>query len=176
MTRSHILSTARLVATTWLDDEEDLLLEIHATSETTAYVAGEAPWSRAKAVEKLAKYREENDRDGTGKYRIVDAADGRLVGRAGVSSFDRDAGEYELGYVLKPEYWGRGLATEIAAAMAGRFLSLRLSDHLIAFSDPDNHASHKVLAKIGMRPAGARNVGGADALVFRMDRHERRGV
>lgn len=104
MTRSLILSTARTVATTWLEGDEDLLLQIHATSETTAYVAGEAAWSRAKAAEKLAKYREEHERDGTGKYLIVDAADGRLVGRAGVSSFDRAAGEYELGYVLKPEF------------------------------------------------------------------------
>lgn len=172
MTINTILQTRRTIATTWGAHDEDVLLDIHGTRETTAYIAGETPWSREKAAAKLAKYRAEHDEDGTGKYKIVSTEDGGVIGRAGVSTFDKAVGEYELGYVLKPRYWGKGIATETAAAMIGRFFSLGLSDHLIAFSDPDNATSHRVLAKIGMRNAGSRRIGVTEALVFRIDAHE----
>lgn len=166
--RDIILKTPRVTATTWDADDHGELLEIHSSEATTDYVKGERPWPLEKAVEKLEKYRGEHLEFGTGKYRIVSNEDGGVIGRAGVSPFDPALREYELGYVLKPKYWRQGLATEIASAMAGRFFSLEISDHLIAFSDPGNEASHRVLHRIGMRPVGKRLVGGVEAVVFRI--------
>lgn len=53
--------------------------------------------------------------------------------------------------------------------MTDRFFAMGLSDRLIAFSDPDNVASHRVLTKTGMRQIETRPVGGVDAVVFRID-------
>ena len=61
---------------------------------------------------------------------------------------DRD-GVLELSYGLTPEAWGRGYATEAAAALVGRgFAELELAA-LLGMARPANCASHRVLEKLG---------------------------
>lgn len=163
-----IIETKRILGCTWQDDDLPLLLDLHSTSKTSGYIMGEKPWNIEKASLKLTKYREEHDRDGTGKYKLIHKESGSFIGRAGVSVYDAEASEYELGYVLKEDWWEQGLATEIAAAMAAKFFSLKLSNRLLAFSDDWNRPSHRVLEKIGMKLAGRRNVGGSQTLMFTM--------
>ena len=62
-----------------------------------------------------------------------------------------DSGLMEISYRYRRAAWGRGLATEAAAAALDHgFRELEL-DSIVAVSDPDNAASHKVLLKIGLR-------------------------
>lgn len=74
-----------------------------------------------------------------------------LIG--GVGLVHRAAG-VELGYWIGPEHWGRGYATEAAAALirAARD-SLRL-DRLISAHFVDNPASGRVLDKLGFTATG----------------------
>jgi ribosomal-protein-alanine N-acetyltransferase len=56
----------------------------------------------------------------------------------------------EIGWRLSAEYWGRGLATEAAAAVVRyAFESLAL-DALVSFTVPANIRSRRVMEKIGM--------------------------
>jgi ribosomal-protein-alanine N-acetyltransferase len=58
--------------------------------------------------------------------------------------------DVEVGYSLDPPYWGRGLATEIAAACVERARAdLRLTT-VVALTQPANARSQRVLEKIGM--------------------------
>lgn len=62
----------------------------------------------------------------------------------------------EIKYALRRKFWGRGLASEAARGMLGygaRVFGLR---EVIATTDPDNAASHRVLEKAGMRAAETR--------------------
>ena len=55
----------------------------------------------------------------------------------------------ELAYALRSEYWGRGLATELArAAVAAGFERLGLED-IVAFTLPTNRSSWRVMEKTG---------------------------
>jgi ribosomal-protein-alanine N-acetyltransferase len=60
----------------------------------------------------------------------------------------------EIGYILRRDMWGQGLATEIAALLLHfGFEDLRLH-RLWASCDPANSASIRVLEKIGMHYEG----------------------
>lgn len=60
----------------------------------------------------------------------------------------------DMGYVLRRSDWGQGYATEAASALL-RFGFAELDLHKItATCDPENVASWRVLAKIGMRQEG----------------------
>ena len=68
----------------------------------------------------------------------------------------RDAGNRkgEISYIINPQYWGNGYATE-AAGLLLRFGFTKLNLHRIyATCDPRNLASSKVLEKIGMKYEG----------------------
>ncbi|MCB9497441.1 MAG: GNAT family N-acetyltransferase [Fibrobacteria bacterium] len=84
-------------------------------------------------------------------WAIVDAGEGRLLGTGGWAWRDPGKGVGEIGYVLRPEVWGRGYATEFVALILewGRSeLGLHLA---IARTMLPNAASMRVLEKTGFR-------------------------
>ncbi|MDP9375059.1 MAG: GNAT family N-acetyltransferase [Chloroflexota bacterium] len=89
-------------------------------------------------------------RHGYGLWMWCDRADGRFVGRGGLRGTHVGGNdEVELGYALMPEYWGRGLATELArASLTVGFEHLGLPD-LVCFTLTTNRASQRVMEKAG---------------------------
>lgn len=82
------------------------------------------------------------------------AADGQLIGNAGIRMKTPDAREADMGYELDPRHWGCGYATEAAdAILAFGFQQLRLH-RIWAECIAENSASAHVLEKIGMRQEG----------------------
>jgi ribosomal-protein-alanine N-acetyltransferase len=81
---------------------------------------------------------------------MVDIESQALIGSAAVSVTNVEHRRGEIGCVLDPDYWSKGLATE-AARMLLRFgfgeLQLR---RISATCHPDNHASSRVLEKAGL--------------------------
>ena len=74
--------------------------------------------------------------------------EGIFVGRAGFGLTDE--GEVEVGYLLHKKCWGKGYATEALQAIltwAKEHLSV---DYVIAFADPENRGSIRVMEKCGM--------------------------
>ncbi|HKR24492.1 MAG TPA: GNAT family N-acetyltransferase [Allosphingosinicella sp.] len=74
--------------------------------------------------------------------------EGRVIGKAGCWRMP------EIGFVLHPDYWGRGLAGEaVAAAVASAFAKFPV-DELIADVDPRNAASLALLKRLGFVETG----------------------
>ena len=81
-----------------------------------------------------------------------------------------DSGLMEISYRYRRAAWGRGLATEAAAAALDHgFRELKL-DLIVAVSDPDNVASHRVLLKIGLRVQGRERYYGLELAFFKLRR------
>jgi RimJ/RimL family protein N-acetyltransferase len=77
---------------------------------------------------------------------------GRLIGGTGV--YRRAERQYELGYCLHRDAWGRGLATEAARAMVGLAFGALRAHRVYARIDPDNVASVRAIEKLGFRCEG----------------------
>ena len=97
---------------------------------------------------------------------------------AGTVGLHRQRGRsYEVGYMLGPAFWGRGLATEAArAACAHGFRALR-AEAITACAYVDNPASGRVLRKLGFAALpgtrsgwSAARGGGAPMRDYRLDR------
>lgn len=71
--------------------------------------------------------------------------DGRVVGKAGFWRLP------EIGYILHPDVWGLGVATEALTAVLDHVFAARCLDAAIADVDPANSASIRVLQKLGFR-------------------------
>ena len=77
-------------------------------------------------------------------------ADGRLIGNCGVRQAEPGARVADMGYELAPDEWGKGYATEAAAAMRDFAFGVLGVHRLWASCVADNAASARVLAKLGM--------------------------
>jgi ribosomal-protein-alanine N-acetyltransferase len=163
-----VLRTPRLALSMWGQYDAYLLQSLHSTIETTRYLSGAAPWSLEKAQERFFSFLGEQARDGVTKYKVNSLEDGRFIGRAGFSRYGGDRDDFELGYSLRVEEWGKGYATELASALADWFFEKDFAPGFIAFTHPDNVASQRVLTKIGMRSRMPMIVDGLACPAFEM--------
>ena len=81
---------------------------------------------------------------------------GGFIGACGYDTFLH--GEPDLGYWLGEPYWGRGLASEAAAAVLAHAFEVTGLDFVTSGCRLDNPASRRVLEKIGFRPDGQRTM------------------
>lgn len=87
-------------------------------------------------------------------WAIVDKASGKMIGTCGFTRLDAQNDAGEIGYVLNPDFWGLGLATEAAGrVVAFGFDKLSLNRIEARFMN-GNNASRRVMEKIGMRFEG----------------------
>ena len=151
------IETARLILTTvTMDDVEEV---------ARTWKLDEGPISRQEAEDRVRWMLDNHRQNGPGKVvhlclAIVDKDTGEMIGWCGLDHRDRCKPAPVLFYLLKERYWGKGLATEAAAAVLGYAfgeLGLARVDSAAAF---ENIASKRVMEKIGMRYVGLDNEGG----------------
>lgn len=111
------------------------------------YVTGNA-LTRKEADAMLHELVHEYDADSWfGRYIIEDRFSGALVGMAKLDSYGSAT---EIGYRILEEYWGKGVATEVAVALIHFSIQKFNSTSVVAFVNVENTASIRVLEKAGM--------------------------
>lgn len=74
--------------------------------------------------------------------------EGRVIGKAGCYRLP------EIGFILDPACWGKGLAREALEAVIRHIFATRLVEALIVDVDPRNQASLGLLKRLGFRETG----------------------
>lgn len=76
---------------------------------------------------------------------------GELVGDLGVHFPAHEPHQAEIGITLAPNAQGQGLATEALRAILGYLFETLEKHRIYASTDPQNHASQKLLRTVGFR-------------------------
>lgn len=128
----------------------DDLWRLHQYAEVAAWYEG--TWSRERAQESAARRAAGWNDDGVQKWIAYDRATGELTGRGGVSVQEVDGRmRHEVGWVVRPDLWGRGYATEIGrAGLRFAFDDLGVEE-VVAFTEEHNARSRGVMERLGMR-------------------------
>ncbi len=88
------------------------------------------------------------------RWAILRAGHDELIGTVGLLHIDSGHRRGELGYELARPWWGQGLAPEAAAAVVHYGFSALGLHRIEAGTLPENHASARVLEKLGFREEG----------------------
>ena len=145
-----ILQTERLIVRTWSPDDAEEGFRIWSDPEVMRYVGTGQPNASIEETRAwIDRMSAHQDLHGFGFWAVVEQKTRRLIGSCGMG-YQRDGGlPIEFGYTLSRSQWGRGYATEAAAAcLRYAFEHLRLPQ-LVASVDSQNVASQRVLEKIG---------------------------
>ena len=115
---------------------------------------------------------EHQERYGYGLFTVIVRETGLVIGDCGLERLDGD-GETpeviaELGYDLRSDHWGRGLATEAATAVRDYAFDTLGLPRLVSLIRAGNQASRRVAEKIGMRLDAEVERGGVPYWVFAM--------
>jgi ribosomal-protein-alanine N-acetyltransferase len=88
------------------------------------------------------------------RWAIQPLGHDEAIGTVGLVRANHEHGRGELGYDLARRWWGRGLATEAAAAVVAYGFAVMGLHRIEAGTLPDNDASARVLEKLGFREEG----------------------
>ncbi len=146
MLETERLLLARLSA----DHDADFMLELLNEPSFVRFVGDKGVRSAADARRyilegPMASY----ERFGFGLYRAELKGSRDPIGICGLLKRDwLDAAD--VGFALLPRYWSRGYAKEAASAVMSGAREAGVA-RLAAITTPDNHASIRVLARLGFR-------------------------
>jgi|SRR5690554_1622056 len=117
----------------------------------------------------LTSYKEH----GFGQWGVVDSSSGAIIGFCGLSPVDLNGvQEVEIGYRLARNAWGRGLASEAAAAALAYGFSKCGLDSIIAIIAHRHVASVRVAEKVGLKMDFSTTYRGWDVGIWRKKHEE----
>ncbi|WP_342238946.1 GNAT family N-acetyltransferase [Inquilinus sp. OTU3971] len=118
----------------------------------------------------IARVQERWATQGFSWWAFLFAGSDEVIGAGCIQHIENDPAQpLEIGWRLRPDYWGQGLATEAARAMADFTFTTLGAPCLYGVADPRNAASIRVMQRLGMHNIGLERHYGAECAVWRLD-------
>lgn len=144
-----ILETARLILREFEPEDAAALARVLSDPETMRYYP--APYDRAGVEQWITRNRQRYKDDGVGLWAMVLKSNGEMIGDCGITRQQvEDEFLYEIGYHLRRDCWGQGLATEAAIACRDWGFANLKTTRLISLIRPENVPSQQVAERNGM--------------------------
>ncbi len=150
MNKLDELQTPRLILRRMCAADLDDLVCMYADSHVMATLGGvrSREWTKEYLDKQLAHW----DEHGFGFWTLREPLTRRFVGRGGLRHATLDGQiEVEVGYGLMSEFWGRGLATELAIESVRVGFAELHRPSLVCFTLTTNVASRRVMEKAGFQ-------------------------
>jgi RimJ/RimL family protein N-acetyltransferase len=149
----YVLNTCRLVLQPVQTEEAAELHAIFAQADVYRYLTDGVPMPLSWVEDIIRDSDTTFQERGLGLWSVREHGARPIIGLTGFHHFYHPP-VFELIYALRPAYWHRGLATEMAQAVIAYAFTHRRLCTIRASTDEPNHASARVMARLGMRPHG----------------------
>lgn len=148
--RSERLSLRRITR-----DDLDLLVRLHDDPRVMRYAGGVLDRAGSEALLQSRILDGYAQHPGLGVWATIERATGDCVGIHNLNPLygQRDI---QVGYMLYPEYWGLGYATEMTVALLRHGFTALGLPRIVAITGLPNYASQHVLQKAGLERKGQR--------------------
>lgn len=145
----EIMETKRLQIREFCMDDLDALCMLYEKPHVTDFI--EPLYEREQERQYQKNYIEKiYGMYGFGMWLLFDKSSGELMGRAGLEYRETcQDGELEMGYVIAPEYWRQGYATEACLAILRYAKDELKMGRVLCRVDEKNEASIRFLEKLG---------------------------
>ncbi|MEO0408027.1 MAG: GNAT family N-acetyltransferase [Cyanobacteria bacterium P01_A01_bin.135] len=141
--------TERLVLRQMSLADTNELLAVFSDEETMQFYP--APFDRQMTQAWIERNRRRYIQDGFGLWALILKQTGDVIGDCGLVCQAVEGKEaVEIGYHIRRDLWGQGLAGEAAQACRDYGFNQLDLNHLVSLIHPNNTASRRVAEKIGM--------------------------
>jgi RimJ/RimL family protein N-acetyltransferase len=141
--------TERLELRPFEPGDEDAMAVVFGDAEALRFWG--PPLDRDAIRERIERNRERQSRDGFARWAIVLRASGELVGDAGLTWTDVEGTkEIELGWVVRRDLWGLGIASEAGAGWRDRAFGALGLERIVSIIRAENAGSRRVAEKLAM--------------------------
>ncbi|HYL41288.1 MAG TPA: GNAT family N-acetyltransferase, partial [Candidatus Binatus sp.] len=147
-----ILVTERLRLRGWRDEDRPVYAAINADPEVTRYLSKQ--FDRDETDRMVDRMLAGWAGRGFGLWAVERQSDAELLGMTGLSPHELPeplGSVVEVGWRFARHAWGRGYATEAAAAAVGFGFEQLGLEEIVSFMAFDNVRSRRVMERLGMR-------------------------
>ena len=166
---SPIVQTPVFIIRLFKAEEEEPYLSLFNDERVTLYLPNR---SREELISVFREHLAETPDSITGRWGIFNKADGDFIGMCLLRPFDDESGSIELGYVLHHNYWGKGIASAMAATLLAWAGKIKPDAQFVAVTDIENIPSQRVLEKAGMQRSGNYLRHGDELALFEMKKKQ----
>jgi RimJ/RimL family protein N-acetyltransferase len=133
-------------------EDMPLAMELWGDVRVTGLFGG--PHSESRVRERLKTEMRQADATGAQYWPVFLLMTAEHVGCAGLQPCPGRKNTLELGYHLRPDFWGKGFATEASRVVIEYGFDRLGLDAIFAGHPPSHAASRNVLVKLGFRYVG----------------------
>ena len=146
-----IIETDRMILRKFSIDDYQSVYEFGSNVEVQKYTGEKILTSpiHAKKIIKEVLF-PDYKKYGYGRLAAIFKPENKIIGFAGLKYLPKFK-ESDIGFRFLPEYWGKGIATEVSLAIIRYGFEVLKLDNIIGIADPINIGSHRVLEKIGLK-------------------------
>lgn len=106
-----------------------------------------------------------------GYFKITNSQTGNFIGVAKIELREKTSNEAELGYLILPEFWGKGIASKVVKRLMDLAREEKQLKSLYAIIDPDNIPSRKILENNGFISKESKEFDGLPGELLECDLH-----
>jgi RimJ/RimL family protein N-acetyltransferase len=147
-----IAETERLIIRPWRESDRADYLATCNTEAVTANLGGPAKVEDIDAA--IGRIRKSQQDNGFCFWAVERKSDGAFLGYCGLKLANLQgtpfADDIEIGWRLREDAWGKGYATEAAAAVLDWAWANLDADRIVSFTITANEPSRRVMERIGM--------------------------
>lgn len=104
-----------------------------------------------------------------GYFKIMNDKTGKFIGVAKIELKEKQSKEAELGYLILPEFWGKGIVGKVAKRLIELARTEKQLDKLYAIIDPKNIPSRKILENNGFLSKEIKDFDGLPGELLELD-------
>lgn len=164
-----VLETERLILRPLMETDLDNLRKLETDVDVVRFLGNGQVRTESETKSYLNKHLSDYERYGIGLYAVELKHNCKFIGRSGLIPWTLESELYwEIGYTLTKDYWGKGIATELASFLKMWAKENLDSEFVVSLIKPENEKSIKVARKIGMSYWKKFDVGGYSCDAYRV--------
>lgn len=175
----HPIRTARLLLRPFAPADAAGMFALDSDPAVHRYlggIGGPLAATLADSAAVVARLQAQHVAGELGRWVVALAATGEFMGWAGLKMVTGPVNGQrafcDLGYRLRPAFWGQDYGTEAATAWLARGFGELALPRICAYADVRNAGSCRILEKIGLRPGGEFDEAGVRCRWFEAGRPE----
>lgn len=152
MERNFFLKTERIGFSIWTSNDTELAKVLWGEPEVTKYICANGIFSKEDIIKRLNTEILNEVVYQVQYWPIFELTTNDLIGCCGLMPHENST--YEIGFHLRPKFWGQGYALEAASAAIDYAFSMLKAEKLFAGHNPENTKSRKLLKRLGFAYIG----------------------
>ena len=150
--KQYFMTTERLGFSVWEKDDLPLAQKLWGDPKVTALICASGVFSADDIKNRLEAEIANNEKYGIQYWPVFELETGELAGCCGLRP--KSDGVFEIGFHLRPDFWGKEIAVEAAGAVLDRAFGKLGAASVFAGHNPKNVRSARVMKKLGFRYIG----------------------